>query len=112
MYGKCNLPNWHGHNYVMEVTVAGEPNPETGYLIDLGRLKKIIEDKIIEKVDHRNLNLDVDFLKNVIPSAENLAKAFYQQIKEDVNQECQPHGNLYSVKLFETERNMAEYREY
>ena len=111
MYGKCNLPNWHGHNYVIEVTVAGEPNPETGYLIDLGRLKKIIENNIIEKVDHRNLNLDVNFLKNVSPSAENLAKAFYQQIKEDVNEECHPFGKLYSVKLFETERNMAEYRE-
>lgn len=111
MYGKCNLPNWHGHNYVMEVTVAGEPDPETGYLIDLGRLKQIIKQNVVDKVDHRNLNLDVDFLEGVIPSAENLSKAFYDQLKDDVNEECHPHGKLFSVKLYETERNMAEYRE-
>ena len=83
MYGKCNHPNWHGHNYVIEVTVAGDPDPETGYVIDLSTLKQIIEEQIIEKCDHKNLNLDVDFLDGIMPSTENLVKAFYHQLKEN-----------------------------
>lgn len=109
-YGPCNNPNWHGHNYEIEVTVAGEPDPETGYLIDLGQLKMVIQKRILEKCDHKNLNLDVPFLKGIIPSAENLAKTFYFELKEDVNDICK-NGSLYAVKLFETERNIAEYRE-
>lgn len=85
------------------------PNPETGYVIDLGKLKNIIEEKIIRKCDHRNLNLDVDFLQNVIPSTENLVIAFYNELEQAVNQVCAPNARLYSVKLFETERNSAEY---
>lgn len=108
-YGDCNHHNWHGHNYDMYVTVAGMPNPETGYVIDLGKLKKIIEEKIISKCDHRNLNLDVDFLQNVIPSTENLVIAFYNELEQAVNQVCAPYARLYSVKLYETERNSAEY---
>jgi len=108
-YGECNHVNWHGHNYELHVTVAGMPNPESGYLIDLGKLKKVIEDVIISKCDHRNLNLDVEFLNNIIPSSENLVIAFYDQLKAPVNALCNPYGKLYSVKLFETERNYAEY---
>lgn len=108
-FGPCNHINWHGHNYELFVTVAGMPNPETGYLIDLGNLKKIIEKTIIDKCDHKNLNLDVDFLRNVIPSTENLVIAFYNQLEKEVNAICEPFGRLYSVKLFETERNFAEY---
>ena len=111
-YGKCNYPNWHGHNYVMEVTVAGMPDPKTGYVVDLGELKQLLEERIIEKCDHRNLNLDVDFLQGVIPSAENLAHAFFKQLEEGVQQISAKDAFLYSVKLFETERNIAEFNPY
>ena len=108
-FGKCNNPNWHGHNYVIEVTVAGDPNPETGYVIDLGRLKSIINDRILEPCDHKNLNLEVGFLEGVIPTSENLVKAFFEELEEDVNEAAQGNSTLYSVKLYETERNIAEY---
>jgi len=103
-YGPCNWPNWHGHNYVLEVTVAGAPDPDTGYVIDLGVLKQVLETRIIRKVDHRNLNLDVDFLKGIIPSTENLVIAFWQQLEHHL-----PTGKLFRIRLFETERNYAEY---
>jgi len=109
-FGPCNHPNWHGHNYEIEVTVAGEPDPETGYVVDLGKLKHVIRDRIIAKCDHKNLNLDVGFLEGVIPSAENLAKSFFYELQDDVAAICK-NGTLHSVKLFETERNIAEYRE-
>ena len=108
-YGPCNHENWHGHNYVMEVTVAGEPDEDTGYLIDLGELKSIIEKRILKPCDHKNLNLDVPFLQGVIPSTENLVKVFYHQLKADVEAAAAKGAVLYSVKLFETERNSAEY---
>lgn len=111
-YGKCNHPNWHGHNYVMEVTVAGEPDPETGYLIDLGDLKQIIKEKIHDTCDHRNLNLDVSFLKGIIPTSENLVRAFYDQLREEVEAASSEGAKLWSVKLYETERNIAEYCPY
>lgn len=112
MFGKCNNPNWHGHNYVVEVTVAGQPNPETGYVIDLGELKKIIQENIVDPCDHKNLNLEVPFLEGIIPSTENLVKVFYEQIEEKVNTAASKDAKLYSVKLHETERNMAEYCPY
>jgi 6-pyruvoyltetrahydropterin/6-carboxytetrahydropterin synthase len=108
-FGKCNNPNWHGHNYVMEVTVAGEPNNVTGFIIDLSDLKQIIEEKIIEPCDHKNLNLDVPFLDGILPSSENLVIAFYKELKEAVEAAASKGGILYSVKLYETERNIAEY---
>jgi 6-pyruvoyltetrahydropterin/6-carboxytetrahydropterin synthase len=108
-FGKCNNPNWHGHNYVIEVTVAGEPDPETGYVIDLAKLKSIIKKNILDKCDHKNLNLEVPFLKGIIPSSENLCKAFFKELENDVNQASSNKSSLYSVKLFETERNIAEY---
>jgi len=110
VFGKCNNPNWHGHNYVMEVTVAGEPDPETGYVIDLGDLKRIIQKNILDKCDHKNLNLEVPFLEGVIPTSENLVKAFFQELEDDINAEAYGSSSLHSVKLFETERNIAEYR--
>ncbi len=112
VYGKCNHPNWHGHNYVIEVVVAGEPDPDTGYVIDLSELYDIIEEQIIEKCDHKNLNLDVDFLDGILPSTENLVKAFYFQLKEPIEKACVEGGKLYAVKLHETERNAAEYCPY
>lgn len=109
VFGKCNNPRWHGHNYVIEVTVAGNPDPETGYVIDLGKLKSIIREKIIEPCDHKNLNEEVPFLKGVIPTTENLVKSFFLQLEKDVNNSASNGSKLYSVKLFETERNFAEY---
>lgn len=111
-YGKCNYENWHGHNYIIEVTVAGEPDAETGYVIDLGKLKQIIKDKITEPCDHRNLNTDVLFLEGIIPTSENLVKAFYNQLRQKVEESASEGSILYSVKLFETERNVAEYCPY
>ncbi len=105
VFGKCNNPNWHGHNYVLEVTVAGEPDPETGYVVDLSELKRIVEEKIVSKCDHANLNLDVDFLRGVMPSTENFAVAIWNELAPAL-----PAGRLHSVRLHETDRNSAEYR--
>ncbi|MFB3131905.1 MAG: 6-carboxytetrahydropterin synthase [Rhodothermales bacterium] len=104
-FGKCNNPNWHGHNYLLEVTVAGEPDPDTGYVIDLGVLKGLVEEKIVDKVDHKNLNLEVDFLEGVLPSTENFIVAIWNELHEAL-----PSGRLHAVRLYETERNVAEYR--
>lgn len=108
-FGKCNNPNWHGHNYNLEVTVVGEADPDTGYVIDLGVLNGIIEKKILDKCDHKNLNVEVPFLEGIIPTAENLVKAFFQELEDNINNESYGSSRLYSVKLFETERNVAEY---
>lgn len=105
IFGKCNNVNGHGHNYVLEVVVAGEINPHTGYLIDLKVLKEIIIENVIKKVDHKNLNMDVDFLKDKIPSAENIAVGIWEQLVDKL-----PAGELYSVKLYETENNYVEYK--
>ncbi len=105
VFGKCSNPSWHGHNYVLEVTVAGEPDPDTGFVIDLKILKDIINENILRKVDHKNLNNETDFMKDVIPSAENISRAIFNELKDKL-----PSGRLYSVKLFETEKNIVEYR--
>jgi len=103
-YGKCNSPNGHGHNYVLEVTVEGSPDPDTGYVIDLGILKNIINERVIEVVDHANLNLDVEFMAGILPSTENFAVAIWNQIEPHVE-----GGRLLSVRLRETENNSVEY---
>ncbi len=105
IFDKCNNPNGHGHNYYLEVTVAGEPNPETGYVIDLKILKNIIEKYFLDKVDHKNLNVDVDFLQGINPTAENIVIACWKQIQPHIND-----GKLYSIKLYETENNFVEYQ--
>ena len=105
IFGKCSNPNWHGHNYVLEVTVAGEPDPATGFVIDLKILKNIINENVLSKVDHKNLNTETDFMEHIIPSAENIAKGIFSVLKDKL-----PSGRLYSVKLFETEKNIVEYR--
>lgn len=109
-FGKCNNANWHGHNYVLEVTVCGEPDRETGYVIDLGRLKSILETYILKPCDHKNLNLEVPFLEGILPSTENLVKAFFEQLADPVAKAASSDSRLYAVRLFETERNYAEYR--
>lgn len=111
-FGKCNYPNWHGHNYVIEVTVAGEPDPDTGFIIDLGKLKEIIHKKILEPCDHKNLNLDVPFLEGILPTTENIVRAFFEELRPEVEAACVNGGKLYKVKLLETERNIAEYCPY
>jgi 6-pyruvoyltetrahydropterin/6-carboxytetrahydropterin synthase len=103
-YGLCSNPHWHGHNYVLEVTVKGQPDPVTGYLIDLGELKKILNAAIVDQCDHRNLNEEVAFLRGIIPSTENLAIAFWQQIEPRLKQ-----AKLHCVRLYETPRNYAEF---
>lgn len=103
-YGLCTSPNWHGHNYVLEVTVCGEPDPETGYIVDLAELKQVLHRTVVDRCDHRNLNDDVDFLRGVIPTTENLVIAFWQQIEPAL-----PAGKLHCVRLYETPRNFAEY---
>lgn len=107
LYGKCSNPNGHGHNYVLEVTVAGEPHSEIGYVMDLKKLKEIVEDILIEKVDHKNLNVDVDFMRGLVPTTENIVIRFWEQLENKINNN---HRKLYSLKLFETENNVVEYR--
>lgn len=105
LYDKCANPYGHGHNFVLEVIVSGEVDPNTGYVIDLKILKKIIRDVVIDKVDHRNLNYEVDFLTGIIPTAENICIAIWKELQNKI-----PTGKLFSVKLFETENNYVEYK--
>jgi 6-pyruvoyltetrahydropterin/6-carboxytetrahydropterin synthase len=104
-YDKCDNPKGHGHNYALEVSVKGRIDPETGMVIDLKRLKDIMRAQVVDRVDHTNLNEDVDFLRDVIPTAENLARAFWQQLAPAIT-----NGELYEVALQETERNSVRYR--
>jgi len=105
VFDKCANPNGHGHNYVLEVTVAGEPHPSTGYVIDLKLLKRIIRTEVIDKVDHKNLNLDVDFMRDMIPTAENIAVAVWNILESKI-----PSGKLFLIRLHETENNVVDYR--
>ena len=105
IFGLCNNPNGHGHNYVLEVTVKGEVEEETGMVLDLKTLKKLITLEIIDKVDHKNLNVDVKFLEGVIPTAENIAIKFWEILEPKIIK-----GQLHEVKLFESERNFVIYK--
>ncbi|MBK9099593.1 MAG: 6-carboxytetrahydropterin synthase [bacterium] len=105
MFGKCSNPNWHGHNYTLEVTVAGEINPETGFVIDIKKLKEIMQEYVISQVDHKNLNIDTDFMKGLNPTSENITIAIWNQLSDKI-----PGGKLFSVKLYETENNYFEYK--
>ncbi|MGE3801668.1 MAG: 6-pyruvoyl tetrahydropterin synthase family protein [Candidatus Kapaibacterium sp.] len=104
IFDKCNNPNGHGHNYVVEVTVKGAPDPQTGYVIDLKKLARILDQEIIDKVDHKHLNHDVDFLRGIIPTAENLAIVFWSILQPSI-----PSGELHSIKVFESDNNFVEY---
>ncbi len=105
VFGKCNNPNGHGHNYDIEVTVGGDPPAETGMVIDLKKLADIIERELIERVDHKNLNVDVDFLHGMIPTAENMAIAFWKILAPKITE-----GKLSSIRLYESANNIVEYR--
>ena len=105
VFGKCANENWHGHNYELFVTVKGQPNPDTGFVMDVKRLSMLIKDQVIEKVDHRNLNLDVDFLEGQFCSTENLAVGVWKQLAGHL-----PEGvQLHCIKLYETPRIYVEY---
>ena len=106
LYGPCSNPNWHGHNYVLWITIRGKVNPDTGYVVDLKQLSRLIKEHVTDKLDHKNLNLEVDFLKGKYISTETLAVGIWE--------EMDPHVRalgveLYSVKIQETENNIVEY---
>ncbi len=103
-FGKCNNPNWHGHNYTLDVSVDGEIDERTGYVVDLSRLRDIVERKVIDLVDHRNFNLDVKFMDGVIPTSENIVVAFWKILEPAVKP-----ASLRRLVLWETENNYVEY---
>jgi 6-pyruvoyltetrahydropterin/6-carboxytetrahydropterin synthase len=105
IYAKCDNPRGHGHNYALTVSVQGKIDPETGMVIDLKKLKDLMRERVIDRVDHTNLNEDVSFLRGVIPTAENLARAFWEQLAPAIDE-----GSLYEIVLEETERNSVTYR--
>jgi len=105
-FGKCSNPNWHGHNYVLYVTVKGTLRTETGFVINMNTLKQIIKSKILDKADHRNLNLDVDFMKGKITTTENLAIAIWNELSDPVRKEG---AELHCIRIEETENNTIEY---
>jgi len=106
VFGKCSNPNWHGHNYTLYVTVKGEVNKSTGFVIDLKKLSQIINEKVIEVLDHRNINLEVDFMKGKLASTENIAIGIWHELAPEIRN---LGAMLHCVKLEETENNIAEY---
>lgn len=106
IFGKCANPNWHGHNYDLYVTVKGEIDPATGFVIDLKELKKLINELVIDKLDHRNINLDVDFMKGKMASTEVIALEIWKQLEAPIQAKG---AQLHSIKLYETENNFVEY---
>jgi len=106
VFGKCANKNWHGHNFTLYVTVKGKPDSQTGFVINLKTLSSIIKEKVIEPIDHKNLNLDVSFLSGMMASTENLAIAIWEQLAEDI---LIYGGELAKIKLVETENNFVEY---
>ena len=104
LFGKCNNPNWHGHNYTLDVSVTGEVDERTGYVIDLGLLKRIAEREVIDKVDHKNFNLEVDFIRGVIPTTENIVVAIWRVLEPAL-----APARLTRLVLWETPNNYVEY---
>ena len=104
LFGKCNNPNWHGHNYTLEVSVSGEPDPVTGYVIDLGVVKQTVEREFIDQVDNKNFNLDVPFMKGTNPTTENIIVACWRQLEPALEP-----ARLTRLRLWETENNYVEY---
>ena len=105
VFGKCANKNWHGHNFDLFVTVKGVPNPDTGFVMDLKKLKVVLQDKVTSKLDHKNFNTDVDFLLGVMPSIENIVVKIWEQIEPEM-----PVGaTLHCIKLYETENQYVEY---
>ena len=105
VFGKCANDNWHGHNYELYVTIKGRPDPETGFVLDVKKLSEIINVQVLEKLDHHNLNVDVDFMQGKMCSTENLAIAIWEQLEPFLPEAVQ----LHCVKLYETPRIFVEY---
>ena len=106
VFGKCSNPNWHGHNYVLWVTIKGEPSKVQGFVMNINILKQIILDRIITKIDHKNINLEVDFMKDRIATTENLAVAIWKELRPSIEKEG---AFLHCIKIEETENNSIEY---
>ena len=104
LFGKCNNPNWHGHNYTLDVSVCGTVDGRTGYVLDLGVLKKIVEDRAVNLIDHKNLNLDVAFMRGVIPTSENIIVAIWRELEPAIKP-----ATLSRLVLWETPNNYVEY---
>jgi 6-pyruvoyltetrahydropterin/6-carboxytetrahydropterin synthase len=104
LFGKCNNPNWHGHNYTLDVSVRGPIEARTGYVMDLGALKQLVEDRVVGKIDHKNLNLDVDFMRGLIPTSENIIVAIWRELEPAV-----APARLTRLVLWETPNNYVEY---
>lgn len=104
LFGKCNNPNWHGHNYTLEVSVTGKIDPKTGYVMDLAKLKALVARHVVDHVDHRNFNLDVPFMRDVNPTSENIIVMFWERIAPIV-----APARLTRLRLWETENNYVEY---
>lgn len=103
-FGKCSLPHYHGHNYEMEIKVVGEPDPETGFVMDLKKLSDLVNEIVIERFDHKNLNLDTEEFKNLNPTAENIAVVIFNLLRPHIRADLE----LY-IRLYETPRNFVEY---
>ncbi len=106
VFGKCSNANWHGHNYILFVTIKGEPDPETGLVIHLRHISRIIDEKILQKVDHKNLNLEVDFLKGKVPTSENVAIGIWNQLEGEIRS---LGAQLHCIRLEQSENNIVEY---
>ncbi len=106
LYGQCANPNWHGHNYELWVTVKGDVKDDEGYVVDLKKISELLKSLVIEKLDHKNINMEVEFMKNTIASTENLAIAIWNEINSEINK---LGVRLHCVKLQETENNSVEY---
>ncbi len=104
LFGKCNNPNWHGHNYVLEVSVAGDIDAATGYVVDLGVVKQVVQEAVIDHVDHRNLNVEVEFMRGIIPTTENLVVACWGVLEPRFLP-----ARLHRLRLWETENHYVEY---
>jgi 6-pyruvoyltetrahydropterin/6-carboxytetrahydropterin synthase len=104
IFGKCNNPNWHGHNYILEVSVTGPIDERTGYVLDLAVLKRIVEEQVVARADHRNMNIDVDFMHGIIPTSENIVVQCWRVLEPHV-----APGRLSRLRLWETENNYVEY---
>ncbi len=108
VFGPCANDNWHGHNFDLIVTIKGQPDPETGFVVDLKKLSTLIRDEVTEKLDHKNLNLDVDFMRGKLASCENLVAEIWKILHPAIPIISQ-FGKLYSIRLYETPRNYVEY---
>jgi len=106
VFGQCSNPNWHGHNYILFVTVKGDPDPETGLIIHLRHVSQLIADKILKKVDHKNLNLEVDFLQGKVPTSENVAIGIWNELEVEIQQ---LGATLHCIRLEQSENNIIEY---